>query len=253
MIGVAMFVGFLQRLGWQQSPVFAEGTEQHTVQQFLSARQDIVSRDRGVVRGQLLERILADVRIEHIELFGQVASDLFRLTQQAVKVTRPEGGNDAFGPQQEDKPLQQVVVIRQLFCLEDLERVLVGPLVIEPSFLHRRDDDPVTLQIDRVAIALIDRRHLAASVGNIKRIPDPLALQRDHEFAVSVEFAQDGIGVFAIHFDVLLAGERVAVRSGSWAGIPQQGAKEVSQEIGQELFFGQLVRLRRRDQTLPFQ
>jgi hypothetical protein len=85
--------------------------------------------------------------------------------------------------------------------------------VIEPGLPHRRDDDPIAGQVDGVAVALIHGGHFPASVGPFQRVLRPFSLNGDGESrAVGAEFAEHGIGDFAVHLDVFLAGERIAAR-----------------------------------------
>ena len=51
------------------------------------------------------------------------------------------------------------------------------------------------------------------------------------------EVAQNGVGELALHLDVLLAGKRVARAAVRRAGVAEQLAKEVGQEVGQDFLF----------------
>ena len=84
-------------------------------------------------------------------------------------------------PSRKTNRLSWALVVGQGVGVEPLVGVLVGPLVIEPGLPDRRDDDPVARQVDGVAVALIDGRHLAAGEGPVERVFRPLALDGDDE------------------------------------------------------------------------
>ena len=67
----------------------------------------------------------------------------------------------------------------------------------------------------------------------------------------AAEVAQNGVGKLALHLDVLLAGNGVARAAVRRAGVAEQLAKEVGQEVGQDFLFLEGVRLARREQVGP--
>ena len=48
-----------------------------------------------------------------------------------------------------------------------------------------------------------------------------------------LETAQDGIGDLAVHLDVALAGKGEGVRRSGWAGVAEQVAEDVGEEVRQ--------------------
>ena len=130
--------------------------------------------------------------------------------------------------------------------------MLVGPLVIEAGLPDRRDDYPVAGKVDGVAVALIDGRHAAAGEGAVQRIERPLALQgHDEPLVAFAEVAQHGVGELAVHLHVLLAGNGMPVGIVGRAGIAQQAAKHVGQEVAQDFLFLEAVGLPRRQHVGP--
>ena len=69
--------------------------------------------------------------------------------------------------------------------------------------------------------------------------------------APRAEVAQNGIGKLAFHFDVLLARNGVAWATVGRAGIAEQFAKEVGQEVREDFLFLERVCLARRQQVSP--
>ena len=67
----------------------------------------------------------------------------------------------------------------------------------------------------------------------------------------AAEVAQNGVGKLAFHLDVLLAGNGVARAAVRRAGVAEQLAKEVGQEVGQDFLFLERVGLARREQVGP--
>ena len=71
-VGVAVLVGLADGFGGQQAAVFAEGAEQHPVEQLLGATQHVVPGHVGVVAAEPLEGVLPHVGVAEVELLGQV-------------------------------------------------------------------------------------------------------------------------------------------------------------------------------------
>ena len=125
-VGVALLEGVLERFGGEQAAVFAEGAEQDAVQQLLGAAQDFGRGDGGVLAAEAGEHALADVGVEGVELVGEFAPDGFGGAEQFVEVAIAVGGDDTFGPQEEDKAFEQGLVGGQADGLEAFVGVLLG-------------------------------------------------------------------------------------------------------------------------------
>ena len=67
----------------------------------------------------------------------------------------------------------------------------------------------------------------------------------------AAEVAQHGVGELAVHLDVLLARDGVARAAVRRAGVAEQLAKEVGQEVGEDFLFLECVRLAGRQQVGP--
>ena len=59
--------------------------------------------------------------------------------------------------------------------------------------------------------------------------------------STAVELAQHGIGEFAVDLDVFLARDRVGPLAVGWACVGQDAAKEIGQEVGQQLLLFEAV------------
>ena len=251
-VGVAVLVGFVDGFGGQEPPVLAEGTEQDAVEELLRAGQDLVRPDGRVRPAEMLEGVLPHVGVADVELLGQLAADLFRGVQQLVEVALARGRHDPLGAEQEDEPLELALVLGKGVGVEPLVGVLVRPLVIEPGLPHRRDDDPVARQVDGVAVALIDGRHLAAQEGPVERVFRSLALDGHEESLMAGgELAEHGVGELAVHLDVFLAGEGVAVFVVNRPGVAEDSAEDVGQEVGKEFLLFERVGLGGPEQPGP--
>ena len=124
--------------------------------------------------------------------------------------------------------------------------------MIEPGLPHRRDDDPVARQVDGVAVALIDGRHLAAREGPVERVFRSLALNGHDEPPVAGgELAEHGVGELAVHLNVFLAGERVAVLVVDRPGVAEDSAEDVGEEVGKEFLLFERFGLRGPEQPGP--
>jgi len=207
-----VLVGFVDGLGGQKPTVFAESTKQNAVEELLRAGEDLMRPDGRVRQAKMLEGILPHIGVADVKLLGQLAAYLFGSGQQLVEVALACGRNYTLGAENEDKPLELALVLGEGVGIEPLVGVLVRPLVIEPGLPHRRDDNPVAGQVDGVAVALIDSRHLAAQEGPVERVFRSLALDGHEESLVAgSKFAEHGVGKLAVHLDVFLTGEGVAV------------------------------------------
>ncbi len=190
--------------------------------------------------------------VAEVELLGQVLSDPLRFGQQLVEMAASRFGDHPGRAQQEDEPLQQGVAVGKLFGVEPLIGLLVRRLAVEASLPDRRNDDPIAREVDGVAVALIDGRAATAGKGAVQRVFGPFALQGDDEpLRPAAEVAQDGVGELAVHLDVFLARNGVARAAVRRAGVAEQFAKEVGEEVGQDLLLLERVRLARAEQVGP--
>ncbi len=81
--------------------------------------------------------------------------------------------------------------------------LLVGTFVIKPRLPHGGDDDPVTLEIDGVAVSLIDGGHAASGEGPLQWIARAFTLNGDGEaLGGGGEAPEGGICELAVHLDV---------------------------------------------------
>ena len=194
------------------------------------------------------------IGVADIKLFGQLAADLFRRTEQLVKVTFARRGYHPLGSEQEGEFFEQAVIAGQLLCIEPLVGVLVGTFEIEPCLPDRRYDDPVTGQIDRVAVALIDGRHLAAGKRPVKRIFRAFALQSDGELlATATKFAKHRIGIFSIDLDMLFTRDGRAFLVVNRSRVAKQLTENVGQEVMKDFLLFIFICFPGTDQLGPFQ
>ena len=243
-VGVAVLVRLADRFRGKQAAVFAEGAEQHPVQQLLGATQHVMPRHAGVVAAKPLEGVLPHVGIAEVELLGQVLADPLRFGQQIVEMAAARFGDHPRRAEQEDEPLQQGIALGKLFGVEPFVGLLVGSLAVKPGLPDGGNDDPIAGQVDGVAVALIDGRHAAAGKWPVQRVFRPFALQGDDELVrPAAEVAQHGVGELAFHLDVFLPGYGVARAAVRRPGVAEQLAEEVGQEVGQDFLFLERVRL----------
>ncbi len=195
---------------------------------------------------------MPDVRILGVELVGEFAPDGFGGAEQFAPVAFAVLGDDAFSAQEEDKAFEQGGVGCRPGGLEAFIGVLRGAFVIEARFPHGGDDDPVAREIDGVAIGLVHGGHAPARKGAVQRIAGALAFEDGDElFLALLEPAQHGIGDLAVHLDVAFSGKGEGVRRFGRAGIAEQAAKNVGEEIRQQGGFLEFVRAARRDEAGP--
>src|SRR5882724_6909206 len=162
------------------------------------------------------------------------------------------GRGDAFGAQEEDKAFEQCGVSCQPNGFELLVSVLLRAFVIQPRFPHGGDDDPVAREIDRVAIGLVHGGHAPPGKRAIQRIAGALAFEdRDEFFFILLEATEHGVRDLAVHFDVALAGKGEGVRRSGGAGVSEQAAKDVSEEIREQSGFLEIIRAAGSDEGGP--
>jgi hypothetical protein len=110
-------------------------------------------------------------------------------------VAPARSGNHPCRAQQDDEPLEYGVTVGNLFGIEALVCVLVRSLTVEPGLPDRRNDDPITGQVDGLAVALIDGRHPTARERPVRGVFRSLALQGDDGFVgPAAEVAQNSVG-----------------------------------------------------------
>jgi hypothetical protein len=106
--------------------VFAEGTEEHAVEDPLRESDE---------RGPGHARIVGDEPAKHIEPHAgvgivtrprELAAHALRLGQQSGKVADARLGHDAVGAEQKHEPLQQSLVAGHGLGVEGLVAVLIG-------------------------------------------------------------------------------------------------------------------------------
>lgn len=129
--------------------------------------------------------------------------------------------------------------------------MLVRAFVVEAGFARRGDNDPVAGKIDRVTVALIDGRHLAAGVGAIEWIFGTFAFDGDDVAVLAVEVAEDGVGELAVDFDMFFDGDREARAAAGRAGVAEEGFEEVVKEARQDLRFTEVVQPLGADELGP--
>ena len=209
--------------------------------------------DGRVRPAKVVEGIFPHVGVADVELLGQLAADLFRGIQQLVEVALAAWpGRPGAAPSRKTNRLSWAVVPGEGVGVEPLVGVLVRALVIEPGLPHRRDDDPVARQVDGVAITLVDRRHLPAGEGPVERVLRSFAFDGDDEPpAAGPEFAEHGVGELAVHLDVFLAGERVAVLVVDRPRVAEDAAKDVGEEVGEKLLLLERIGLGETEQPGP--
>jgi hypothetical protein len=120
--------------------------------------------------------------------------------------------------------------------------------VVEARFAHGGDDYPVALEIDRVAVTLVDRGHAPACERAIEWVASAFAFERDDELLFfAAEAAKNGVSKLAIDLDVCFARKSVTVGRTSGACVAEKLAKEIRDEVRQEVGFLELIRAAGRD------
>ena len=242
-VGIAVVEGTAHGLLRQQAAVLAERAEQDAVQQFLRTAEDFLRQDGWILRAEPGEDGLPEVRLKGVELVGDLAPDGFGFAEQLLEMALAGFRHHAGGTEQEYEALEQTGIAGKPDGVEALVGLLVRALVIEPGFPHGGDDDPVAGEIDGVAVTLIDCGHLAPAEGDFERVASALALDGDDEFGLVVSVVSEhGIRPLPVHLHDIFPGHGVGVTGTDGAGVAKQRAKDVSQEIGQELLFIELVR-----------
>ena len=112
-VRVAVLIRLADRFGGEQAAIFAEGAEQHPVEQLLGTAEHVMPGHVGIVAAKPLEGVLPHVGIAEVELLGQFLSDPLRFGQQVVEMAAARFGDHPRRAQQEDEPLQQGVARRQ--------------------------------------------------------------------------------------------------------------------------------------------
>ena len=124
--------------------------------------------------------------------------------------------------------------------------------MIQPRLPHGGDDDPVAGQIDGVAIGLVHGGHAPPRKRAVQRIAGALAFEDGDELLlVLLEAAQDGIGDLAVHLDVAFAGKGEGVRRSGRAGVAEQAAEDVGEEVREQGGFLEIVRAAGGDEAGP--
>jgi hypothetical protein len=195
---------------------------------------------------------LADVGVEGVELVGEFAPDGFGGAEQRVQMRIALPGYDAFGPEEEDKAFEQRGLAGQPGGLETFVGILRRAFVIQARFPHGGDDDPVAGQIDGVAVCLVHGGHAPSGKRVVQRVAGALAFEdRDELLLALLEAAQHGIGDLAVHLDVTFAGEGEGVSGGGGAGVAEQAAEDVGQEVRQQGGFLEFIGAAGSDEPAP--
>ena len=74
-----------------------------------------------------------------------------------------------------------------------------------------------------------------------ERVFGAFAFDGDDEAVLAVEVAQDGVGEFAVDFDVLFDGDRETRPAAGGAGVAEEGFEEIVEEARQNLRFAEIV------------
>ena len=112
-------------------------------------------------------------------------------------------------------------------------------------------------QVDGVAIGLVHGGHAPPGERAVQRIAGALAFEDGDELLlVLLEAAQDGIGELAVHLDVAFAGKGVSdvgarVRLPAGAGVAEQAAEDVGEEVREQGGFLEIVRAAGSDEAGP--
>ncbi len=103
-----------------------------------------------------------------------------------------------------------------------------------------------------VEISLVHGGHAPTRKRGVQRIAGALAFEDRHElFVVLLEPAQHGIGDLAVHLDVPFAGKSYSLPRFRRAGIAEQAAKNVGEEIREQSGLFEIVRAARGDEAGP--
>ena len=101
-------------------------------------------------------------------------------------------------------------------------------------------------------VSLIDRRHAPPGIGTVQRVFRSLALQGHHELRLAVaEITENGIGKLSIDFNEPFAGNGVPLAAICRAGVAEQRAEEIGQEVGKDLLFLERISTTGRNQFRP--
>ncbi len=130
-VGIVVLVGFMNGLGGQESPVFAECTEQDAVEELLRAGQHLVRAGGRIGPAQMLKGIFPHAGIANVEFLGQLAADLLRGTEQFVQVAPARGRDDPPGTEEEDEPPELAFFVDNGVSVKPLVGVLVRSLVVK--------------------------------------------------------------------------------------------------------------------------
>ena len=117
-----------------------------------------------------------------------------------------------------------------------------------------RDEIPVAFQVDGVAERLIDGGQFAAGEGPVEGVARAFAFHGGDVFRPVVggrKPAQGGVGELAVHLDGRFPLERVALRAAGRAGVAEQSAEHVGDEVAQQLRFLHRFGLFRAEQLGP--
>lgn len=165
-----------------------------------------------------------------------------------------QGREHSLDTEEKDESAKKRFVGGEPLRVESFVGLLVGPLVIKPNLPDVGDDYPITGQVDRVLVALIDGRHSAAGVGAFEWVSRSLPFHHCNKLTLLAftESPEGSVCELAVDFDVLLAGEGVLVVSPGWALVTEDSAEEVRNKIRKKFPFVQCVRSSRPEQASPF-
>ena len=112
--------------------------------------------------------------------------------------------------------------------------------------------DPITREVDGVAVGLVHGGHAPPRKRAFQRITSALAFKHSDElFLVLLEAAQDGIGEFAVHFDMTFAGKGVGIGGPGRAAVAEEAAEDVGEEIGEQGGFLEAIGAAGSDEVSP--
>ena len=251
-VGITVLVCLGDGVGRQETALLAKGAEENAVQEFLGRSQNVVGRGLRILVAQPGEGILPHVGVLEVELLGQFVSRFVGCRLQSVEMASSDQRHHPFRAKEEDELLEQVVVAGKFLRVEALVGVLVCPFEVETGLPNRGDDDPIARQVDRVVVALIDRRDSPPGIGTVQRVFRSLPLQGHHKLRLAIaEVTENGIGKLPIDLDEPFAGNGVAIASICRAGVAEQRAEEIGQEVGKDLLLLERISAPGRNQFRP--
>lgn len=124
--------------------------------------------------------------------------------------------------------------------------------MVEPGFAHGGDDDPIALEIDRVAVALLHGGEAATSVRTIERIAGVFAFKGDDDIPFFLtKSAKHSIRKLPIHLHEFFPRHGVVIATADGSGVAEQSAEDIGEKIREEFRFLELVCIAGVDAICP--